>query len=125
MAIGEAPVLETLTDINAVSIARSEFDPATLILVRAAALVAVGAPRASYLMHIGAALESGVTVKDVQDVLVAVAPIVGAPRVITAARNITEALGVAIAVLEDLEAAESDARAAQTSGNGTTADAAS
>src|SRR3954463_6782965 len=83
MAIGEAPVLETLADINAVSIARSEFDPATLILVRAAALVAVDAPRASYLMHIGAALESGVTVKDIQDVLVAVAPITGAPRVLT------------------------------------------
>src|SRR5438309_8334339 len=70
MAIGEAPVLETLADINAVSIARSEFDPATLILVRAAALVAVDAPPASYLMHVGAALESGVTVKDIQDVLV-------------------------------------------------------
>ena len=125
MAIGEAPVLETLTDINAVSIARSEFDPATLILVRVAALVAVDAPRLSYLMHVGAALESGVTVKDIQDVLVAVAPIVGAPRVITAARNITEALGVAIAMLEDLEDAQSDAQAAATSGNGTTADAAS
>jgi alkylhydroperoxidase/carboxymuconolactone decarboxylase family protein YurZ len=108
MAIGEAPVLEALTDINAVSIARSEFDPATLILVRAAALVAVDAPPMSYLMHIGAALESGVTVKDIQDVLVAVAPITGAPRVLTAARNITEALGVAIAVLEQLEDAEGD-----------------
>ena len=125
MAIGEAPVLETLTDINAVSIARSEFDPATLILVRVAALVAVDAPRLSYLMHIGAALESGVTVKDIQDVLVAVAPIVGAPRVITAARNITDALGVAIAMLEELEDADSEAQAAASSGNGTTADAAS
>ena len=75
-----SPVLEALTDINAVAIARSEFDPRTLILVRAAALVAVDAPPASYLMHIGAAMESGVTIADVQDVLVAVAPIAGAPR---------------------------------------------
>jgi alkylhydroperoxidase/carboxymuconolactone decarboxylase family protein YurZ len=123
MAIGEAPVLEALTDINAVSIARSEFDPATLILVRAAALVAVDAPPMSYLMHIGAALESGVTVKDIQDVLVAVAPITGAPRVLTAARNITQALGVAIALLEDMEDAEADAQAS--SGNGSRADSAS
>jgi alkylhydroperoxidase/carboxymuconolactone decarboxylase family protein YurZ len=102
MAIGEAPVLETLADINAVSIARSELDPATLILVRVAALVAVDAPPASYLMHVGPALESGLTVADIQDVLVAVAPITGAPRVLSAARKITEALGIAIAVVEEL-----------------------
>jgi alkylhydroperoxidase/carboxymuconolactone decarboxylase family protein YurZ len=100
MAIGEAPVLETLTDINAVSIARSELDEATLIQVRLAALVAVDAPAASYLMHVGPALESGVTVADIQDVLVTVAPIVGTPRVVSAASRITEALGVAIAVME-------------------------
>jgi alkylhydroperoxidase/carboxymuconolactone decarboxylase family protein YurZ len=121
MAIGEAPVLEALTDINAVSIARSELDPATLILVRVAALVAVDAPRVSYLMHIGAALESGVTVADIQDVLVSVAPITGAPRVLTAARNITEALGVAIALLEDLEADEAASNGAQTGSDGASA----
>jgi alkylhydroperoxidase/carboxymuconolactone decarboxylase family protein YurZ len=100
MAIGEAPVLEALTDINAVSIARTELDPATLILVRVAALVAVDAPAASYLMHIGPAMESGLKVEDIQDVLVAVAPITGAPRVLAAAGRITDALGVAIAIVE-------------------------
>lgn len=100
MAIGEAPVLEALTDINAVSLARTELDPATLILVRLAGLVAVDAPPASYLMHVGPALDAGVTVDQVQDVLVAVAPIVGAPRVIQAARSIAEALGVVVAIAE-------------------------
>jgi alkylhydroperoxidase/carboxymuconolactone decarboxylase family protein YurZ len=100
MAIGEAPVLEAVTDINAVSIARTELDPATLILVRTAALVAVDAPAASYLMHIGPAIESGVKVEDIQDVLVAVAPITGTPRVVAAAGRITEALGIAIAIVE-------------------------
>jgi alkylhydroperoxidase/carboxymuconolactone decarboxylase family protein YurZ len=100
MAIGEAPVLEAVTDINAVSIARTELDPATLILIRTAALVAVDAPPASYLMHIGPALESGVTMEDIQDVLVAVAPITGTPRVVSAARRITDALGIAIAIVE-------------------------
>ena len=121
MAIGEAPVLETLADINAVSIARSEFDPAQLIFVRLAALVAVDAPAASYLMHIGPALESGVTVQDIQDVLVAVAPITGAPRVLSAARKITEALGIAIAVVEELQAEEDTAAAGQVPAQGTVA----
>ena len=108
MATGEAPVLEALTDINAVSLARAELDPATLLLVRIAALVAVDAPPASYLMHVGPAVESGVRIEQVQDVLVAVAPITGAPRVLAAAGKITEALGLAIAITE---AAEADATA--------------
>jgi alkylhydroperoxidase/carboxymuconolactone decarboxylase family protein YurZ len=107
MAIGEAPVLEALTDINAVSIARTDLDPATLILIRVAALVAVDAPPASYLMHIGPALESGLKLEDIQDVLVAVAPITGAPRVLAAARRITDALGIAIAIVE-ADAADDD-----------------
>ena len=77
-----------------------ELDPATLLLVRIAALAAVDAPAASYLMHVGPAVESGVQVEQVQDVLVAVAPIIGAPRVLSAATKITEALGIAIAVAE-------------------------
>jgi len=104
VATGEAPVLETLVEINAVSLARAELDPATLLLVRIAALAAVDAPAASYLMHVGPAVESGVTVEQVQDVLVAVAPIIGAPRVLSAATKITDALGFAIAVAEMAEA---------------------
>jgi alkylhydroperoxidase/carboxymuconolactone decarboxylase family protein YurZ len=112
MATGTAPVLEAVTEINAVSLARTELDSVTLLLVRMAALVAVDAPAASYLMHIGPAAESGVTVEQVQDVLVAVAPIVGAPRVFSAALKITEALGFVIAVAEaEAEAAEVDASA--------------
>jgi alkylhydroperoxidase/carboxymuconolactone decarboxylase family protein YurZ len=107
MATGEAPVLEALIDINAVSLARTELDPVQLLLVRLAALAAVDAPAASYLMHVGAAAESGVTVEDVQDVLVAVSPIVGAPRVLSAAVKITEALGFVVALADAVEAEES------------------
>lgn len=112
MAIGEAPVLEALIDINAVSLARTELDPATLILVRLAGLVAVDAPPASYLMHVGPALDVGVTADQIQDVLVAVAPIVGAPRVLKAARNITEALGVVVAMAVAEAEAEMEAEIA-------------
>ena len=46
-------MLEAVTEINAVSLARTELDSVTLLLVRMAALVAVDAPAASYLVHTG------------------------------------------------------------------------
>ena len=104
VAVGEAPVLEALADINAVSVARTEMDPASLIAIRLAALVAVDAPVASYLMHFGPAVEAGLTLEAAQDVLVAVAPIVGTARTLSAAGKIVEALGLAIELaLEELE----------------------
>jgi alkylhydroperoxidase/carboxymuconolactone decarboxylase family protein YurZ len=108
MAIGEAPVLEALTDINAAALARVELDPASLVLVRIAALAAVGAPPASYLLHVGPAVESGVKLEDVQDVLIAIAPITGAPRILRAAGAITKALGVAIAITDAAAADAAD-----------------
>ncbi len=100
MAKGEAPVLDALADINAVSLERTDLDPASLILVRMAALIAVDASPASYLAHIGPAAEAGIAPEMVQDVLVAVAPIVGTPRTLTAATKITEALGLALDLVE-------------------------
>ena len=101
MAVGEAPVLEALADITAVSVARSELDAQPLLLVRLAALIAVDAPAASYLLHVGPAAEVGVTLELVQDVLVAAAPIVGTARTLSAAAKIVEALGLAIELAID------------------------
>lgn len=100
MAKGQAPVLEALADINAVSLERTELDPKTLILVRLAALAAIDAPPSSYLMHIGPAADVGVTVDQAQDVLVAVAPIIGTPKTMASATKIVEALGLAIDLME-------------------------
>ena len=96
----ERPVLETVEAMTAASLQRCDLAPDALLLVRIAALAAVDARPVSYLAHIGPAAEVGVTLEDVQNVLVAVAPIVGTPRVMSAAVNITEALGFAIAVAE-------------------------
>ncbi len=101
----ETPVLDTVAAMTLESVARCGLDPHSLLLVRIAALAAVDATPVSYLLHVGPALETGVTIDQVQDVLVAVAPIVGTARVTSAALAITEALGVAIAVIE----AETDA----------------
>ena len=66
------------------------------MLVRIAALVAVDAPPASYLINLGAAAENGLELDQVRGVLAAVAPIVGTPRVVSATGNIVQALGLAL-----------------------------
>jgi alkylhydroperoxidase/carboxymuconolactone decarboxylase family protein YurZ len=105
----ETPVLDTLAAITAESVARCELDANSLLVARIAALAAVDAPAASYLMHVGAATDAGVTVEQVQNILVAVAPIIGTPRTLDAALKITEALGIVIAVVEEeLEAEEQE-----------------
>jgi 4-carboxymuconolactone decarboxylase len=92
----QEPVLDLLASMTADSLEASNLDPETLMLVRIAALVAVDAPPGSYLMNLGVAADSGVEVEQVQGVLAAVAPIVGAPRVVSAAGKMGDALGVAI-----------------------------
>jgi alkylhydroperoxidase/carboxymuconolactone decarboxylase family protein YurZ len=94
---------------TATSLARSSLAPRELMLVRIAALIAVDAPPASYLANAGVAEESGVTADDLQAVMIAVAPVVGSPKVVSAAGKIMRALGFAIAVAES-EMAESAER---------------
>lgn len=96
----DTPVLDTIAAMTAVSVAECDLPPAALLLVRLAALAAVDARPASYLLHIGPAAEAGLTIEDAQNVLVAVAPIIGTARVMSAAINIAEALEMAIAVIE-------------------------
>ena len=98
MATGTTPVLDAAAEINAVSLSRTELDPRSLMIARIAALVAVDAPVGSYLLHVGPAAEVGLTVDDVEDVLVAVAPIVGTPRLLASARKIAEAFDLAIQI---------------------------
>jgi hypothetical protein len=80
------------------------------VIARLAALVASDAPAASYLLNTPSSMDAGVTLEDVQSILVAIAPVVGTSRVVDAALRITDALGFAIAVLaEEAEAVGSAA----------------
>jgi 4-carboxymuconolactone decarboxylase len=98
----ESPLLDLLMSMTAESIEASSLDAQTLMLVRIAALVAVDAPPASYLLNLGAAGEIGVGPEQIRGVLAAVAPIVGTPRVASATGNVARALGFAseLAALE-------------------------
>ena len=97
----DRPLLDTLAAMTAESVARCGLDANSLIAARIAALAAVGAPAASYLLHVGPAMDAGVTVEQIENILIAVAPIVGTPRTTDAALNVAEALGIVIAVLND------------------------
>jgi alkylhydroperoxidase/carboxymuconolactone decarboxylase family protein YurZ len=103
----ETPVMDLLATMTAASIEASNLDPRSLMLVRIAALVAVDAPPASYLLNLGAAAEADVEVEQVRDVFLAIAPIVGTARVASAAGKIVRALGLADLAIE-LEVAEED-----------------
>ncbi|MER7465755.1 carboxymuconolactone decarboxylase family protein [Streptomyces sp. NPDC097981] len=108
----DTPVLDTLAAMTLDSIERCGMDDSTLILTRIAALVAMDAPPVSYLAHIGAAAKVDLSAEQIQDVLVAIAPVVGTARVMSASGHIAQALGFAIA-LEEAEAeamAEADAK---------------
>ena len=105
----ETPVLDTLADITAASLEHNSLAPRELMLVRVAALIAVDAPPASYLLNAGAAADSGVTADDIQAVMIGVAPVVGTARVVSAGGKILRALGFAIAVAESEMADEAEA----------------
>ena len=96
----ETPVLDLLAAMTAESVDASSLDPHSLMLVRIAALAAVDAPPASYLLNLGPAAAAGVDAADVRGVLTAIAPIVGTARVASATGSIVGALAVAIEVLE-------------------------
>jgi alkylhydroperoxidase/carboxymuconolactone decarboxylase family protein YurZ len=105
----ENPVAETLATMTLVSLENSGLSARELMLARIAALVAVDAPAASYVMNAGAAMDAGVTLEDVQGLLVAVAPIVGTTRVLSASVNLATGIGFAIALIEEeLEAEEAE-----------------
>ena len=93
------------------SLENSDLSPRELMIARIAALVAVDAPAASYALNAVPAAESDIDLDDVEDILVAVAPIVGTTRVVSAAANIARDYGFVIALAaaeleEELEAEE-------------------
>ncbi len=110
----DTPVSDTLLVMTATSLENSDLSPRELMIARIAALVAVDASAASYALNTVPATESGITLDDVEDILVAVAPVVGTARIVSAAANIAEGLGFVIALaeaeleeeLEEEEAAE-------------------
>lgn len=104
---GDTPVLDTLADITAASVDHNMLSPRDFMLARLAALIAMDAPPISYVANAPAVTEAGLTLDDVQGVMIAVAPVVGTTRVMAAGGHILRGLGLAIAV-SDAEEDEDD-----------------
>jgi alkylhydroperoxidase/carboxymuconolactone decarboxylase family protein YurZ len=96
----ETPVLDALEDMTRGSVEHNSLSPREYMLARLAALIAVDAPPASYFANASALKESGMTTEDIQAIMIAVAPVVGAPRVVAAGGHILRALGIAVAVAD-------------------------
>jgi 4-carboxymuconolactone decarboxylase len=75
---------------------KSGLDARTFSLVKIAALIAIDAPPASYMWQVGTALDAGCTADELLGVLKAIAPQVGAPKVVAAAPELMLALGLAL-----------------------------
>lgn len=86
-----------------------EFDPVnfevltepTVALLRLAAVCAVGGPPASILTEVDQAISAGVTAAAIAEALSAISPIVGMPRIVSAAPAIALSLGYEIELLGD------------------------
>ena len=99
----DTPVLDLLAKMTADSLEVSTLDDHTLLLVRIAALAAVDAPPASYMLNLEVARDLEIDVDQVRGVLAAVAPIVGTARVVSATGNIVQALALELELAEELE----------------------
>ena len=96
----DTPVLDLLARMNIDAIETTTLDPEQAMLVRIAALVAMDAPPASYMLNLSVAGEADVGAEEIRGVLAAIAPIVGSPRVVAATGNMVRALGIALEMAE-------------------------
>jgi len=86
----------------------SRLDPATFQLVRLAALATLDAAPMSWLVNLSLDDAAGVTPDQVVGTLIAIAPVIGTARIVSAAGGVLRAMGIAI----ELEA-EAKAQAGQ------------
>ena len=96
LSFNEASFLESVLSMNIENIADSGLDPKIHAIARIAALVAIDAPPASFAYNIAIAQECGVTTDEILGILVALAPTVGFPRIVSVAQSIALALGIDI-----------------------------
>ncbi len=99
----DRPLLDTVLEMTVASMSRTSLNARELMIARVAALAAVDARPASYLLNMSAASDAGLTLEDAQGALIAVAPIVGTARTVSAATAIAEALGLALAIEDAIE----------------------
>jgi 4-carboxymuconolactone decarboxylase len=99
----EMPVLDQVLEMTLDSAERSGLDERTYFMCRIAALAATGAGPAAWVANLGAATDAGLTKEDIQGVLVAITPVIGTARTVSAVGNALRGVGLAAAMTEDDE----------------------
>jgi 4-carboxymuconolactone decarboxylase len=94
ISAGDLKLLDSAMGLREAESKATGLDARTFALAKIAALIALGAPPASYAWQVANAVDEGATPKDILGVLRAVAPQVGGARVVAAAPEIMIALGL-------------------------------
>jgi alkylhydroperoxidase/carboxymuconolactone decarboxylase family protein YurZ len=94
LALGDSGFLGEAMNMREQLRAESSLDSKSFALVKIAALVALDAAPASYLLQVQLALDAGASPREILGVLTAVAPQTGMARVVAAAPEIMLALGL-------------------------------
>ncbi|HEY6409541.1 MAG TPA: carboxymuconolactone decarboxylase family protein [Ktedonobacteraceae bacterium] len=97
---GDLSVLDTLMHMTEGTLEESGLDPETFMLVRIAALATLDAAPASWLVNLKVSGEAGITPERIVGTLIAIAPVVGTARIVSAAGSIAQAFGIAEAINE-------------------------
>lgn len=93
LALNDERLIESVLGIDADTSVAARLDLREYALVRLASLLALDSAPSSYQAGVDRALAAGSTVEDVLGVLVAIAPIIGTARVVSAAPELALALG--------------------------------
>jgi 4-carboxymuconolactone decarboxylase len=103
LASGGGTAVDKLLDIELVNVENSGLDAKTHAMVSLAALVTLDASPASYAAELPIAMDGGVTREDCAGLLVALAPTIGAARVVEGAANIATVLGIEYAAQQRMQ----------------------
>ena len=91
LAQGDVNVLPVLLHMTEGTFEESGLDPETFMLVRMAALATLDAAPVSWLVNLKVSGEAGLTPERILGTLIAIAPVIGTARVVSAAGSIMRA----------------------------------
>jgi len=101
LAEGDLTMLNVLWRMSDGTFEESGLDPKTFMLVRLAALATLDAAPASWLMNIDASREAGLAPETILGTFIAIAPVIGTARVVSAAGSIMKTFELAAELIEE------------------------
>jgi alkylhydroperoxidase/carboxymuconolactone decarboxylase family protein YurZ len=93
LVLHDQAFIDSVLGVDVDNLDASGLDPRTHAAIRLGALLAMDAPSVSYQWNLDEALGAGVTAEEIVGCLIAVAPLIGIPRVIGAAPDLAYMIG--------------------------------